>query len=72
MTTPLTVSIESPYHNDDPAKFRRNINYAILAVKDVSVNFGEAPYASHLELTQCVVDHEHTYVSDTTYADADD
>lgn len=59
------VSVESPFHAEDPAVLRRNINYAILAVKDCSLNYGEAPYASHLLHTQCVRAGRHDYISDS-------
>jgi len=61
----MLVSIESPYHNTDPAIIKRNINYAILAMKDSVKNHNEIPYLSHLLLTQTVVNKEHVYVDDT-------
>jgi len=63
---PLTkkVSIESPYNNKDPKLLTRNINYAIMAMKDACLNYKEAPYLSHLLNTQCVVDGQYKYVSD--------
>ena len=60
----VMVSVESPYHNDDPVLLKRNINYAIMAVKDACANHGEAPYASHLIHTQLVHNGEHGYVHD--------
>ena len=61
----MLVSIESPYHSTDPAIIKRNVNYAILAMKDSAKNYGENPYLSHLLLTQTVVNKEHVYVDDT-------
>lgn len=65
MNKPIFVSIESPYHNLDPLILKRNINYAILAMKDSSKNHNEIPYPSHLLLTQTVVNNQHVYVDDT-------
>jgi len=65
--TPDVVSVESPYSNQDPAILKRNINYAIMAVKDSSTNYGNAAYASHLLNTQCVDKGEHSYVSDDVH-----
>lgn len=61
------VSIESPYNNEDPELLKRNINYAIMAVKDSSKNYKNAAYASHLLNTQYVENGEHFYISDDTY-----
>lgn len=58
------VSIESPYNNADPNLLKRNINYAILAVKDATKNYNNAAYAAHLLNTQYVQDGEHGYLSD--------
>lgn len=62
---PIFVSIESPYHNADPLILKRNINYAILAMKDSSKHHNEIPYPSHLLLTQTVMNNNHVYVDDT-------
>jgi hypothetical protein len=51
--------------NSDPLILKRNINYAILAMKDSSKNYNEIPYLSHLLLTQTVVNNNHVYVDDT-------
>lgn len=61
---PLVVSVESPYNNADPKLLKRNINYAIMAVKDSTRNYGNAAYASHLLNTQYVEGGEHCYLSD--------
>lgn len=61
---PLVVSIESPFHNEDPVLLKRNINYAILCLKDCFINYSEAAYASHLLNTQLVYQGEHFYVGD--------
>ena len=58
------VSIESPYNNADPNILKRNINYAILAVKDATKNYNNAVYAAHLLNTQYVQGGEHGYLSD--------
>ncbi len=58
------VSIESPYSNSNPQILHRNICYAILALKDSTLNYGEASYASHLLNTQCVSAGQHLYVDD--------
>ena len=60
----MLVSIESPYNNVDPMILKRNINYAILAMKDSAKNYGESPYLSHLLLTQTVNNKEHIYIDD--------
>lgn len=64
--TPV-VSIESPYNNVDDALRERNIRYAILCMKDASLNHNEAAYASHLLNTQTVINGRHLYVSDDTF-----
>lgn len=46
------VIVESPLSGD----FNRNIRYARLAMHDCLVNYGEAPYASHLLYPQCLDD----------------
>lgn len=46
------VVIESPLSGD----FERNVRYAKLCILDALVNYGEAPYASHLLYTQCLDD----------------
>lgn len=56
--------IESPYHNDDHKLLKRNICYAILALKDATTNYGNAAYASHLLNTQFVLNGSHYYVGD--------
>lgn len=47
------VVIESPLAGD----FARNIRYARLCVYD-SIQYGEAPFASHLLYTQCLDDED--------------
>lgn len=61
----MLVSLESPYHDVDPAIIKRYVNYAILAMKDSVKNYGENPYLSQLILTQTVINKEHVYVNDT-------
>jgi hypothetical protein len=61
------VSIESPYNNKDPEILNRNINYAILALKDSCKNYNNAAYAAHLLNTQYVKAGQHNYVSDDIY-----
>ena len=63
---PDAVSIESPYNNKDPKILKRNINYAILSLKDATRNYGNAAYASHLLNTQYVENGEHRYIDDDT------
>ena len=52
---PFTV-IESPFSAPDIEGIVRNVQYAILAVRD-SLNRDEAPYASHLFFTQMLDDN---------------
>ncbi len=52
---PFTV-IESPFSAPDVDGIVRNVQYAILAVRD-SLNRDEAPYASHLFYTQMLDDN---------------
>lgn len=61
------ISVESPYNNKDNKILKRNINYAIMAVKDATCNHGNAAYASHLLNTQYVENGEHYYISDDVY-----
>ena len=52
---PFTV-IESPFSAPTIEGLVRNVQYAMLAVRD-SLNRGEAPYASHLFYTQMLDDN---------------
>lgn len=56
MSEPLVVSIESPYRASTLKLQQEHICYAILACKHASKFHNEAPFASHLILTQSV-DH---------------
>ena len=62
--SPLFVSVESPYRAATPRDQERNIAYAILATKQETKKYGNAVYASHLLLTQTVVDGKPVYISD--------
>ena len=53
---PFTV-IESPFSAPTIDELVRNVQYAILAVRD-SLGRGEAPYASHLFYTQMLDDND--------------
>ena len=53
---PFTV-IESPFSAPTIDELVRNIQYAMLAVRD-SLSRGEAPYASHLFYTQMLDDND--------------
>ena len=53
---PFTV-IESPFSAPTIDELVRNIQYAMLAVRD-SLSCGEAPYASHLFYTQMLDDND--------------
>ena len=53
---PYTV-IESPFSAPTIDELVRNIQYAMLAVRD-SLSRGEAPYASHLFYTQMLDDND--------------
>lgn len=64
------VSVESPYRSDDPVVQHGNIAYAILAAKNSARVHGEAPFASHIMLTQSVsVEGVISYVSDSVSDD---
>ncbi|MEX0595350.1 MAG: hypothetical protein WD512_02540 [Candidatus Paceibacterota bacterium] len=63
----IVVSVESPYNNTDPALLQRNINYAILAVKDCSKNYNNEEYAAKLLNTQYVKAGKHDYISDNVH-----
>ena len=56
MQKPFTV-IESPFSAPTIEDLVRNVQYAMLAVRD-SLNRGEAPYASHLFYTQMLDDNK--------------
>ena len=64
MNKPILVSIESPYHNTNPIILQKNINYAIMAMKDSAKNYNEIPYLSHLLLTQVVINGNYMYTND--------
>lgn len=55
---PFTV-IESPFSAPTIDGLVRNVQYAMLAVRD-SLDRGEAPYASHLFYTQMLDDNDET------------
>ena len=55
-TKPFTV-IESPFSAPTIDELVRNVQYAILAVRD-SLSRDEAPYASHLFYTQMLDDND--------------
>lgn len=61
MSCPI-VSIESP---NDESIINLNINYAIMALKNETINFNNVAYASHLLNTQTVINYKHVYISDT-------
>ena len=62
----MIVSVESPYHNTNQDILNRNINYAILAVKN-ETRSGNAAYASHLLNTQYVDNGKHFYINDDVH-----
>ena len=55
MTPFRRVIVESPYRGLTPRMQRRNLNYAIAAMKD-TINRGEAPFLSHLLYPQALDD----------------
>ena len=57
------ISIESPYSAPTESGREQNIRYAILATKHAAL-CGDAPFASHLLLTQTVNKGRRDYVSD--------
>ena len=65
------VSVESPYHNEDPELLDRNIKYAIMACRHAIKFHGEAATASHLIYTQRVKDGVHEYVHDKIVSEFD-
>lgn len=51
---PLVI-VESPFAGETPAELSRNKRYACAAMRDCLAR-GEAPYASHLLMPQCLDD----------------
>lgn len=64
MNRRTVVSIESPYRAATAELQQEHICYAVLAAKHAAKFHGEAPFASHLILTQSVDNGHSFYCSD--------